>query len=51
MKAILRMINKIDKPERLFLGELLIERVQDKLTADQLQQCYAALYKQNLLIH
>ena len=46
MKAILNMIKKIRRSERIFLAELLIERNITKLNEEEVAILYKALHKQ-----
>lgn len=48
MEAVIKMINKITVPSRIFLGELLIERMEGKLLPEEIAQCQEALYEQKI---
>jgi len=48
LNALIKMIQKIDSADKLFLGELLIERMRDHLNADELEEATFTLELQRI---
>jgi hypothetical protein len=48
LNALIKMIQKIDSADKLFLGELLIERMRDHLNADELEEARFTLELQRI---
>lgn len=51
IKPIIRMIEKIDNPKKLFLGESLLERVRKNLTKEEIHEVELALEYQFFIIY
>lgn len=48
LNALIKMIQKIDSADKLFLGELLIERMIEHLNADELEEARFTLELQRI---
>ena len=48
LNALIKMIQKIDSADKLFLGELLIERMREHLNADELEEATFTLELQRI---
>jgi hypothetical protein len=48
LNALIKMIQKIDSADKLFLGELLIERMREHLNADELEEARFTLELQRI---
>jgi len=48
LNALIKMIQKIDTSEKLFLGELLIERMRENLNSDELEEARFTLEVQRI---
>jgi hypothetical protein len=48
LNALIKMIQKIDSADKLFLGELLIERMRDHLNSDELEEAIFTLELQRI---
>jgi hypothetical protein len=48
LNALIKMIQKIDSADKLFLGELLIERMRENLNADELEEARFTLELQRI---
>jgi hypothetical protein len=48
LEAVVRMLEKIDSPDKIWLGELLIQRMQNKLTEMEMAEAQATLFLQKV---
>jgi hypothetical protein len=48
LHALIKMIQKIDSADKLFLGELLIERMREHLNSDELEEARFTLELQRI---
>ena len=48
LNALIKMIQKIDSADKLFLGELLIERMREHLNSDELEEARFTLELQRI---
>ena len=48
LHALIKMIQKIDSADKLFLGELLIERMRQHLNSDELEEARFTLELQRI---
>jgi hypothetical protein len=48
LEAIVRMLEKIDSPDKIWLGELLLQRMQNKLTEMEMAEAQATLFLQKV---
>lgn len=48
LNALINMIQKIDSADKLFLGELLIERMREHLNSDELEEARFTLELQRI---
>jgi len=48
LRAIISMIEKLDSPDKIWLGELLLDRARTKLTPEELAEAQGALYLQKI---
>ena len=48
LEAIVRMLEKIDSPDKIWLGELLLQRMQNKLTEMEMAEAQARLVLQKV---
>ena len=48
LNALIKMIQKIDSADKLFLGELLIERMREHLNSDELEEVRFTLELQRI---
>lgn len=48
LNALIKMIQKIDSADKLFLGELLIERMRENLNSDELEEARFTLELQRI---
>lgn len=48
LEAVVRMLEKIDSPDKIWLGELLLQRMQNKLTEMEMAEAQATLFLQKV---
>ena len=48
LEAVVRMLEKIDSPDKIWLGELLMQRMQNTLTEMDMAEAQATLFLQKV---
>jgi len=48
LEPIVRMLEKIDSPDKIWLGELLLQRMQNKLTEMEMAEAQDTLFLQKV---